>query len=752
MKLGLTQCIVDLEVGEVLWEDKPRSRLTTREVSLLRYLSTRMGADVSRDELHVEVWGYGVHTVSRAADDTVRRLRRKIEVNPKEPRHLLTVHGEGYRLLGTNQAVVSPQHIVLPLEHTPLIGRDDLLDTLKAALQVGRLVTLVGPGGVGKTRLAIRAAHELNGDGFVDAVEARTLEGLRDQIASQLHLHEPEDVQALAQRMAMVPGLVVLDNLEQVAEAAAEILSAWLAVPGEGKILVTSRARLGLPGERVIAVEPLEEGHGVQLLRQRLAQLGVAPVEQSKLFALQKTVEGLPLALELAAARVGGVGIDRVVERLAQDPTKLTAFRHTGPKRHRSVRATVQWSWDLLDPVEQQVLAQAAVFRGGVNLHALEVALDGQLPPDRDVDDCVAVLVEHALMKPGKKGRFRLALTVREVAESALSNRAEALRRHTMGVIASINVYWRNNVRALADLEGQRFLFEERDNLQCVLERVRGHDVDDWCKSVLCLASIWHSVGMVRRAREEVTSVLKTCESTRYAPHLLLVLGCATRAIEEEAAIDALSRAEAGLDAPQDRPLRMFCLLELLMIGANRGNDDKIADYFERAEALALHTPELQRTIEFSRCWVAFGKGLNEQALQHAQNLDTLNLNTIRRFAAQLLGLVVRFRLEREEATADRFRLAAQEALSLGDVFKQAFALTWAGRAELRAGQFGAAATTFGQAESIYRRGGAEEWAGYLNQYRQEALIKVNNASAQRASNETTGGGDENTPPPRQQE
>ena len=116
MKLLLTQCIVDLEVGEILWEDKPVSRLTTREVSLLRYLSTRMGTDVSRDELHVEVWGYGVHTVSRAADDTVRRLRRKIEVDPKEPRHLLTVHGEGYRRGGGFVMAVVLRHVDLMRE------------------------------------------------------------------------------------------------------------------------------------------------------------------------------------------------------------------------------------------------------------------------------------------------------------------------------------------------------------------------------------------------------------------------------------------------------------------------------------------------------------------------------------------------------------------------------------------------------------------------------------------------------------
>jgi tetratricopeptide (TPR) repeat protein len=365
-----------------------------------------------------------------------------------------------------------------------------------------------------------------------------------------------------------------------------------------------------------------------------------------------------------------------------------------------------------------------------VNLHALEVALDGQLPPDRDVDDCVAALVEHALMKPGKKGRFNLSLAVREVAESTLSNREEALRRHTKGVIASIGEYWRENVRALANLEGQRFLADEAENLLRVLERVRGHDVDAWCKIVLCLASVWHSAGMVRRAHEEITAALEACESTRYAPHLLLVLGCVLRAIEQETAVDALLRAEASLQAPDEQHLQMVCLRELLMIGATGDNDDKRADYLQRAETLAQGAPELRIEIELCRAWIAVNAGLPEQALEHVQNLEASDLNTIRRFSTQLMGLVVRFRLEREEATAKRFRRAAEEALSLGDVFKQALALTWAGQAESRAGQFAAAVNDFGRAETIYRRGGAQEWAGILNGRRKEALAKMNAGSA----------------------
>lgn len=725
--LKLTQCVVEMEVGEVRWDDGRIVRLTTREMAMLRYLSEHIGEDVSREALHQDVWGHGVHTISRAAADTVRRLRPKIEIDPAQPRHLLTVYGEGYRLAGTLTQTNAPKRpSPLPVEDTPLIGRTLLVARVHKALEEGRLITLTGPGGVGKTRLALRIAHALGAEHFVDASSTRTMETLRDQIASQLRLDEPQDIEELAERMALVSGLIVLDNLEQVSDAAAKILTSWLQRAGEGRIIVTSRARLGLPGERVIAVEPLEEEYGVQLLQQRLRQLGVSKIESSSLVALQQIVEGLPLALELAAARVGGLGIDRVVERLAKDPTRLAAFGHGGPERHQSVRATVQWSWDLLEPVEQQVLAQAAVFRGGVSIHALELALEGQLPADRDIDDSVAILVEHALMKLEKPGRFKLPLAVREVAESTLTNREAALHRHTLGVIGSIKQYWRNNVRALADLDGQKFLTEERENLLCVLERSRGLNEDNWCKSLLCLSGVWHSVGMARRIREEVTLALDACKASPYAPYLLLVLGGALRGIDEQAAVTALQHAEEGLNKVEDQQLRMFCLVEQLMISATREEMTDRAALYDRAEALTQSNPSLCKEIEFCRAWIAFQTDDAEKALTHVQLLEGMELNPVKHFTVQVLGLVTRYKLGQAVATADRFRSASQQALSMGDVFKQAFCLTWAGRAEIRAGQFSAAVDAFRHAETIYRRGGADGWAGYLNQYRKDALAQLN--------------------------
>jgi DNA-binding winged helix-turn-helix (wHTH) protein len=722
MQLTLTQCTVDLEVGEVRWDDDRACRLTTREVALLRYMSARMGVDVSREELHQEVWGHGLHTISRAADDTVRRLRPKIELDAKEPRHLLTVHGEGYRLIGTKVAAKAWKMESIPPEHTPLVGREHAVAAALTGLQEGRLVTLVGPGGVGKTRLALRLAHTLDAFGFVDACEARTLEELRDRIAMTLHLHEPRDIGDLAERMAAVPGLVVLDNLEQVAGPAADILAAWLHRPGEGRVVVTSRARLGVRGERVIPVEPLGDEHGVLLLKQQLKQLGVSPVDEQKLVAVQQLVEGLPLALELAAARVAGLGVDRVVERLTADPSKLSAFRRSGPERHRSVLATIEWSWDLLDPVEQTVLSHAALFRGGVSLHALEIALDGLMPADRDVDDCVAALKEHALLRFERPGRVRLYSAVREVAERHIADRDEALGRHTVSTLACSGVNWWYNPRSAGDLDALLLLAVDKENLLCVLERVRGRDVHAWCRVVLYLSHVWHREGMVRRAMEELTAVLAAPGIEQYEPHLYLSLGIVMRPIDEDGSVDALARAEAGLRAPRDRMMRCGCLIELAMLVHHMGAEEGRDAYLKQAEGLADTARRVQ--VVMTRAFFALQCGAHQEALDLIRQIDTTQLAPVKRHAFDILEIVALYELGSEEATPARFRAAAEDAASMGEVFKQAFALRWAGAAEQRAGDIEAAAECFRLGEAIYRRGGAEAWAAMLRDLRLSLVVE----------------------------
>jgi len=209
------------------------------------------------------------------------------------------------------------------------------------------------------------------------------------------------------------------------------------------------------------------------------------------------------------------------------------------------------------------------------------------------------------------------------------------------------------------------------------------------------------------------------------------VLGGVLRAMDPDVAVDVLERACAGLKEPQDRHMQLLSLLELVMIAADYKDSEALDRYLKQAETLIKNAPELGYELEFCRSWIAFTRGCYEEALGHVQSVQTVELNTIRRLNVDLIELVILFNLNREEATAERFQGLSEEALRLGDVFKQAFALSWVGRAEVRRGEHRAAAQAFVKAEMIYRRGGADEWANTLHEFRQQALAWAGDSSTQ---------------------
>ena len=349
-----------------------------------------------------------------------------------EGRHRLWQLGEGQH---PRPRTVELRLTNLPARPDSFIGRDHELDRLRELLGSGqRLVTLLGPGGAGKTRLSQRIAAELLGDRvesawFCDLSEARTLDGLIGAVASTLELPPAKDAAravgwAIAGRGAV---LVVLDNFEQAVDHAAASVGLWAQMAPDAVFLVTSRIPVRLRGERTVELSSMRREDGVKLLVDRGFEVDADAPETEELV---ERLDGLPLAIELAAARTRSMSVSEVLSRLNRRFRLLTGGAADLPQRHRALRATLDWSWDLMTPDERAALCQLSVFEGGFTLDAAEAVLEvsGWTP------DLVRGLVDQSLVQRDRSAdRYHMLVSVTEYAAERgreLGGRTEAERRH----------------------------------------------------------------------------------------------------------------------------------------------------------------------------------------------------------------------------------------------------------------------------------------------------------------------------------
>ena len=299
----------------------------------------------------------------------------------------------------------------LPAEPDSFFGRAaDLAAIARHFSEGSRLLTLLGPGGTGKTRLAIRYGRGALGEWpggiwFCDLSDARTLDAIHYVVASALNVRlssgdpEAELTEAIAARGRC---LIVLDNFEQIVQHAAVTVGRWLAAH-EATFIVTSRERLHVPGEVVQVVEPLPvDGPAIDLFVARARavhrDLMLSDAQRSVVGEIVKLLDGLPLAIELAAARVVALSPSQVLERL-RDRFKLLAGRR-GASRQSTLRATIDWSWQLLVAWEQAALEQCAVFEGGFTLAAAERIVDLSHWTDAPSTlDVMQALVDKSLLR-----------------------------------------------------------------------------------------------------------------------------------------------------------------------------------------------------------------------------------------------------------------------------------------------------------------------------------------------------------------
>ena len=315
----------------------------------------------------------------------------------------------------------------LPVEPVPLLGRKRELGELVRLFRAerARLVTLLGPGGIGKTSLAVAAAAELL-ESFDDGVALVELAAIREPSLVLPEIAERLNAEAeLTEHIGNRELLLVLDNLEQVIEAAGELSRLLSACPNLS-ILATSREPLRIAAEREFPLKTLAEAPAVELFRLRAeAVLPGFTADYGRLAEICRRLDSLPLAIELAAARVKVLPPGELLGRLERRLPILTAARRDLPRRQQTLRATIEWSYELCSPEEQQLFSRLGVFSGGFMLDAAETVCEANL-------DTLASLLDKSLIRREVE-RFSMLDTIREYAVERLDELADAnevRRRH----------------------------------------------------------------------------------------------------------------------------------------------------------------------------------------------------------------------------------------------------------------------------------------------------------------------------------
>jgi predicted ATPase/DNA-binding SARP family transcriptional activator len=339
----------------------------------------------------------------------------------------------------------------LPRRHGRLLGRDTELEALASTLESAPVVTLVGPGGIGKTSLALAGAQRSASGGrrrawLIELAEIAGAEDVPVAVAETLGVTGGAGrtlTESIVAALRSRPSLLVLDNCEHVVEGAAALARAVANNGADTQVLATSREGLGITGEQLIAVPPLDiAGAAVELFVERARAASASfdlGDDREEVEEICRQLDGLPLAIELAAARTTSLTTSQLLARLNDRLRLLGGSRRGGAERHRTLRATVQWSYDLLTPAQQRLFERTAVFTAPVDLHAVEVVAGGPNEDRTEIDHLLGDLVERSMVsaEAGTLGRrFRMLETLRQFA-------SEQLAAHgTADAVAERHAHW----------------------------------------------------------------------------------------------------------------------------------------------------------------------------------------------------------------------------------------------------------------------------------------------------------------------
>jgi len=544
-------CEIDLARRELRVRGAP-SPVGSRAFEIMELLVRSAGELVTKDELMERIWP-GAIVLDNTVQVHIASVRRAL--GPYKAM-LKTESGRGYRLLGTwttrglaPERVAASRSLLQPPEEArtdnfpmviaALVGREATVQSVRDLISAYRVLTLTGPGGIGKTSLAIEAARGVLGE-FKDGGWLVELAPLADAglvpstVAGILSLRligASGSAEAVARAIGDANLLLILDNCEHVIDAAAELAETIVRFCPYASVLATSREVLRIQGEQVYRVPPLdvpdtEQEDPEHVLRHGAAKLLVSrtgaltssfsptPEDIGAIAAICRRLDGIPLAIEFAAARAAALGFRQVEAGLNDRFRLLTSGRRTALPRHRTLRAALDWSYELLLPEEQRLLRLLATFPGGFTFEAARAVVAHDAAGDVILDGISSLVVKSLLAvdEGAAVPRWRLLETTRAYALEKLDESGEAadtIRQHAQYCLTLFSPFASPD-RLQAAIDALGSYRREIDNLRAALTWAfsPGGDAALGLALAAAAADFWVAVSQIAEAGEWAAKAL----------------------------------------------------------------------------------------------------------------------------------------------------------------------------------------------------------------------------------------------------
>ncbi|MGI5458259.1 BTAD domain-containing putative transcriptional regulator [Streptomyces sp. CA-249302] len=490
-----------------------------------------------------------------------------------------------------------PERSRLPVQLTRFVGREPELARIAALRTDSRLVTLTGPGGAGKTRLAIEAAQHHQGVCFVELAPLTDGAQIPYAVLTALGVREgfrTPSTDGSERLLAVLEDreiLLVLDNCEHLVEEAARVASLLLASCPGVRVLATSRESLGITGEVLVPVPPLEPEPAVRLFLDRARAVRPGFDGHARVGDICAALDGLPLAIELAAARLRTLTPQELAERLDDRFRLLSRGDRSKAPRHRTLWAVVEWSWGLLDEEERELARRLTVFSGGATLEAVEAVCGLPYP-----EDVLASLVEKSFVEfvEVPEGRYRMLETIRAFAAQGAP---DTLRDAHAAYFLRLAEEAEPQLRRGGQLPWLARLSAEHGNLDAALRHLVRHGPRDALRLMAVLSCFWQLRGLhgeqVATARELLAAVGDTAPPGLTEEYALCAINVLLGDADHAAGRDELvARVDALLTA-YEGPLRLPYILMLWSLAVGPRPESN-----ERAIALAGDDPWARALLE----------------------------------------------------------------------------------------------------------------------------------------------------------